>query len=229
MNNIPMRLRILIGVAIVMIPLAIWRIASYRSGSAASRTVRQAAIREDMINENVQGLVEKVTTYETVDAMRATSVLGKIGIKSLPRLKVILREDKRPEVREQAAYAIADVVQSVASVEKPITKQMTADLVDTMENEEVPAVRAAAASALGRIYDYNNMASLLKAMDDKDLGVRVSAHAAVSKIFGRKYKFEPKDPSAQRQIVIKGIAKDWEVYKNRVGTYHDVNRKPSKR
>jgi len=228
-NNIPMRLRILIGVAVVIIPFCIWSIVSYRSDAPRNLTDEQAAIREDRDNGNVKGLAEKVTTYKTRNARRATIVLGTLGPAALPQLRTILREDKRPAVKEQAVYAIAEVVQSEVSVDKPITKQMTADLVEAMANEEVPTVRAAAASALARIYDYNSMASLLKAMDDKDLGVRVSAHEAVSKIFGRKYKFDAKKPSAQRQIVIKEIAQAWETYKNKVGTYHDANRKPAKR
>lgn len=228
MNNIPMRLRILIGIAVVMVPIAVWRIISFQSDSAGL-TAEQAAIREDRINGNVQGLAEKVKTYKRDDARRATSALGRIGRKSMPPLRAILREDKRPAVREQAAYAIADVVRSTAPAGKPIAKEMTADLVATIENEEVPTVRAAAASALGRLRDHSNMAALLKAMDDEDYGVRVSAHAAVSRIFGRKYVFDARLPSAKRQIVIKGIAKDWEVYKSRVGNYHDANRKPANR
>jgi hypothetical protein len=225
-----MRLRILIGAAIVLIPLSIWRVVSYRSDPAPNMTSEQAAIHEDRINGNVEGLVEKVKTYKTGNARRATIVLGTLGPAALPKLKTILREDTRPAVQEQAVYAIAEVVRSEVSVDKPLTKKMTVDLVEAMADEKIPpTVRAAAASSLGRIYDYNNMDSLLKAMDDKDLGVRISAHEAVSKIFGRKYKFDARVASAQRQIVIKEIAQAWETYKNRVGTYHDGNRKPAKR
>jgi HEAT repeat protein len=222
-----MRLRILIGIAVVLTPLVIWRILS--SGEAGpALSSGEIAIREDRINGNVEALVEKVKTSPSKLARRATHALGSVGAKSLPALKIILLEDKRPEIREQAAQALAESVHAAVPNAKPITRQMTAALVSAIENDKTPEVRASAVSALGRLYDYNNMASLLKAMDDEDRRVRVRAHQAVTRIFGRRYEFNPDAPTDKRQDVIKIIEQHWQGMKDSVGEYHDANRKPEK-
>ena len=188
----------------------------------------EIAIREDRLSGNVEGLVEKVKAYPPKLARRATRALGAVGAKSLPALKKILLEDKRPEVRQQAAQAMAQSVHAATQTIKPIDKKMTTALVTAVSSDEIPEVRASAASALGQLYDHSNMKSLLKAMDDDDLTVRRKAYEAVSRIFGRRYEFNPNSPSPERQAVIKGIAKDWQSFKNHVGKYHDDNRKSPK-
>jgi len=222
-----MRLRILIVIVVLLTPLVIWRVVSTRD-AAPSMSPAETAIREDRINGNVEGLVEKVKTSPPKLARRATRALGAVGAKSLPALKKILSEDKRPEVRQQAAHAMAQSIKAAAQPAKPLDMQTTAALVTAVSSDKAPEVRASAASVLGHLYDYNNMDSLLKAMDDEDLNVRRKAYEAVSRIFGRRYEFNTNSPSAERKVVIQAIAKDWEVHKKHVGEYHDKHRKSPK-
>jgi HEAT repeat protein len=226
-NNIPMRLRILIGLCVVLTPLVIWRIVS--SGDPAPTIGPEvAAIQKDLDDGNIDGLVKKVKTYSPKHARRATRALGYAGRKSLPALKRILLEDKRPEIRQQAALAMVNPVKASVPANKTITKQMTAALVTAIATDKAPEVRAAAASVLGRVYDYENMDSLLKAMDDENLNVRRRAYQAVTRIFGRKYLFNPTRSSAKRQVIIQEIDTAWQVYKSHVGDYRDTHRTPIK-
>jgi HEAT repeat protein len=226
-NNIPMRLRILIGLCVVLTPLVIWRIVL--SGDPAPTIEPEvAAIQKDLDDGNIEGLVKKVKTYSPKHARRAVLALGHIGRKSLPALTRILLDDKRAGVRQQAALAMAKPIQASVPANKAITKQMTAALVAALATDEAPEVRAAAISVLGRVYDYENMDSLLKAMDDEDLNVRRRAYQAVTRIFGRKYLFNPTKSSAKRKVIIQEIDKAWQVYKSHVGDYRDTHRTPIK-
>jgi hypothetical protein len=65
-------------------------------------------------------------------------------------------------------------------------------------------------------------------MDDEDLNVRRRAYQAVTRIFGRKYIFNPTSSSAKRQVIIQLIEKDWQVHKSHVGDYRDTHRTPIK-
>jgi HEAT repeat protein len=226
-NYIPMRLRILIGIAVVLTPLVIWRIVS-SGGTTPSLSPEAQAIREDQISGNVEGLTEKVKTYSPQNAGRAVTILGHMGPKSQPILKAILRDDKRPEIRQLAADALAVSIQASAPAKKPLAKQTTAALVTAVATDKSPEVRAAAASALGHVYDHANMDTLLKAMDDDNMDVRRKAYQAVCRIFGREYIFNLNATSKERQVVIRGIAKDWKTFKKRVGDYRDLHRKPTK-
>jgi len=223
----PMRLRVMIVLAVLLTPLAIWRIVSTRD-PAPSMSPPEIAIRKDRINGNVEGLVEKVKASPPKLARRATRALGAVGAKSLPALKRILLEDKRPEVRQQAAQAVAQSVQAAAQRAKPLDSHMTEALVTAISSDDASEVRASAASALGQVYDHSNMGSLLKAMDDEDLAVRRRAFEAVTRIFGRRYIFDPDSASAERRIVIQVITTDWEALKKHIGEYHDHRRKSPK-
>ena len=227
MYYIPMRLRVLIAITVLLTPLVIWRIVSTRN-AAPSMSPAEIAIRKDRLNGNVEGLVKKIKTSPPKLARRATRALGSVGLKSLPSLNKILLEDKRPEVRQQAAQAVAQSVRASAQTTDPFAKEMTAALVTAISSDKAPEVRASAASALGQLYDYRNMKSLLKAMDDENLDVRRRAFEAVTRIFGRRYEFNPNSTSDKRQIVIKAITEDWEVHKELVGEYHDNLRKSPK-
>jgi len=222
-----MRLRVLIALAVLLTPLAIWRIACTRD-SAPNMSPAEIAIRKDRINGNVEGLVEKVKASPPKLARRATRALGAVGAKSLPYLKKILLEDERPAVRQQATQAVVLSVQAAAQRAKPLDSHMTDALVTAISSDNASEVRASAASALGQLYDHRNMGALLKAMDDEDPAVRRRAFEAVTRIFGRRYIFDPNSTSDKRQIVIRLIATDWEVHKKHVGEYHDRRRKSPK-
>ena len=228
MNYIPMRLRVLIAIAVLLTPLVIWRIVS--TGDAApDMSPEEIAIREDRLNGNVEGLVEKVKTYPPKFAKKAVRNLGPGGARSLPFLNKIMLEDKRPEIRQHAAQAAAQAIQVATPKDEPLDERMTDALVTVLSSDKSPEVRAKVASVLGQLYDYNNMASLLKAMDDEHLAVRRKAFEAVTRIFARRYKFKPDGASDKRKAVIQLIAEDWKVYKTHVGEYHDRHRKSSKR
>lgn len=229
MNNIPMRLRILIGIAVVLTPLVIWRVVS-SGGPADPTTPDEVAIENDRKSGNVDGLVEKVKTLSPKLARKATRALGAVGAKSAPALQKILIEDKRPEVRQQAAHSMALAIKASVETNKPIPKKLTTALVAAASKDESPEVRASAIKAMGQVYDYDNMTLLLNKMDDDDLNVRRKAHDAVSRIFGRRYEFNANGTPKERRAVIAVIDQDWRAFKKQIGDYHDVNRnKPKSR
>ncbi|MCP4379714.1 MAG: HEAT repeat domain-containing protein [bacterium] len=227
MPHTPMRLRIPIAITVLLAPLIAWSIISSPSGTFGMSSEEQA-IDEDQINGNIDGLAEKARTYKPELAKKAVRAMGHGGKKSIPALKTILQDNKRPELRQQAAMAMAKAVMVAAEEDKPLDSQMTAPLVIALMNDKTPEVRASAADALGQVYDYSNMSSLLKAMDDEDLTVRRKAYNAVSRIFGREYIFDPNSPSPKRKIIIKAIATDWKVYEKHIGKYHDHHHKIQK-
>jgi len=221
-----MRLRILIATAVLLTPLVVWRVVATRD-APPPMTPEEIAIRKDRISGNVEGLAKKVENLPPKFAKKAVRAMASGGTKSLPFLKKILRKNKRPEIRQQAAQTMAQTLQKTARKAKPLDKKMTDALVEAVLSDKAPEVRASAASALGQVYDYSNMASLLKAMDDESLAVRRRAFEAVSRIYGRRYEFNPNSASSKRQIVIQAIAADWEAHKKHVGEYHDRRRKPT--
>lgn len=227
MYYIPMRLRILIAIAVLLIPLVVWRILSTQD-AAPPMSPEEIVIREDRLSGNIEGLAEKVKTYRPRYAKKAVRNMGPAGAKSLPFLKKILLKDNRSEIRQLAAQTMAQAIQVAAQKTKPLDKRMTDALVTALSSDEVPEVQASAASALGQVYDYSNMASLLKAMDSKHLAVRRRAFEAVTRIFGRRYEFNPNSASDKRQIVIQAITADWEIHKKYIGKYHDNRRKSPK-
>jgi hypothetical protein len=222
----PMRLRVGIAITVLLIPLVVWRIVSQQN-TAPDMSPEEIAIGEDRINGNVDGLAEKARTYKPKFAKKAVRAMGWGGKKAMPVLRKILLNKKRPELRPQAAMAMANVIVAVAEKDKPLDNRITAPLVTAL-NDEDPELRASAADALGQVYDYNNMPSLLRSMDDEHLIVRRKAYDAVSRIFGRKYVFNVNSPSPERKIIIKAIAADWKVHEKHVGKYHDHHRKTPK-
>ena len=73
-----------------------------------------------------------------------------------------------------------------------------------------PAIRAAAAKSLGRLKLWDSMPALLAALKDGDRRVRGAANAAIVKVLGADYGFDPNARNeAERRKVIETIAAEY--------------------
>jgi hypothetical protein len=214
-----MHLRIMIGVAAI---LAIWVVWSFALASDLSPELE--AIRQDGINGNIEGLAEKAETYPPKLAKTAIRTMAPQGAKALPTLGSILLKNEKVELRAEAALTIAKAIKKATPAQRPLAKEMTKVLITALKEEKEAQVKVAIATAIGNLRDYNNMESVLDLMGDDDPDVRRRAHVAATKIFGRKYEFNPKGTPAERKAAISGIRQAWAESRGHVGPYHDAYR-----
>ena len=73
-----------------------------------------------------------------------------------------------------------------------------------------PEVRAKAARRMGLLYDYNNMDSLLDAMEDPSPEVRAAANKAVVRMIGLDAHFDANGPIEKRQKIINLFRREWQ-------------------
>jgi len=209
----------MIGVAAV---LTIWVVWSFVFASDLSS--EQAAIRRDARNGNIEGLAKKAETYPPKLAEEAIGSMAPQGAKALPALGTILLKNKNPELRAKAALTIAKAILKATPAKQPLAKEMTKILVTALKEEKESQVKADIATAIGNLRDYNNMESVLDLMGDDDPDVRRKAYVAATKIFGRKYEFNPKGQPAERKAALSNIRQAWGESQTHVGTYHDAYR-----
>lgn len=226
MPNISVRLTILIVATAMLTSLATWRLFLNPPPSQPNLSDAEAAIREDRLSGNIQGLLEKAYTLPPKDAEKAILAIGRTKGDSIGALRKILVADKKPRMKQRALQATAMVIRQAAKESKKLDPKMTAVLTNTLANDESAEVRGAAARTIGELYDYTNVPSLLKAMNDESIDVRRKAHRAVSRIWGRTYEFDLTAPANERQTLIDTIADDWKVHQAQVGKFLDDNRTP---
>jgi len=123
----------------------------------------------------------------------------------LPHLKKAVRSgDER--IREAAAIGIGRLGES----SDPDV------LISALRNDRAATVRAAAATALGRLNCWEAGPALIDALEDPDTNVRSRAGAALRKIMGVDFHYRANDPD--RAKAIQKIRKWWpEFYDGHLG------------
>ena len=166
---------------------------------------------------NVEALGAETANKDPLTARRAVQTLGYAGRKAVPHIRRAM-SDPRPEVRQQAASAYA----------RAADPKKSAPLREIARTDKSPTVRASAVTALGRERIYEEMDTLLDAMDDDDFIVRRRAAESVVQLIGRRYPYKPGAPSAKRKEYIAVIRRFWKATKGHVSNYYDTTRQRSK-
>ncbi len=206
-----MKVKILAVVAAILCVVAIWRLMPTRDAPIGGLDARMEKLRAD---GDVEALSKEAASKDIPTARRAVESMGFVGFKALKHIRVAM-EDPRPAVRQKAvtAYATAAKPKSIAPVLKEIVR-----------TDNSPIVRATAVTALGRERVYEEMETLLAAMNDDDIVVRRRAAEAVVLMIGRRYPYKPHAPSAERLKSIAVIRKFWIRARTVAGKYYDRDR-----
>jgi hypothetical protein len=112
--------------------------------------------------------------------------------------------DPRGQVREAAVAQYGQITDRF-NVE-PLNQAVTQD--------PAPAVRAAAAKALGNLRSWNGTDALLRGLSDSDPFVRECSYMAIQRIIGVRYQYDPEGPPAQRAQMAAMIRRDLPKFKN---------------
>jgi len=96
---------------------------------------------------------------------------------------------------------------AVVGIRRLGPKADTRVLIEALRTDESPAVRVAAATALGQLKCWNAGPALMDALADPDARVRSRAGAALDRIIGLKMGFRANGPNRQR--VIRKIRTVW--------------------
>ena len=138
---------------------------------------------------NVKALGELARTGDEKVSTLAIRALGRCGQAAGDELRGLM-SDKRPGIRAKAAVALACAAPAPSA----------ADLTGMLARDAEPAVRAAAARALGRMAAFEELDALLEGLNDADRSVREASAAAIHEITGMDFVFPlGDDESAGRQ------------------------------
>ncbi|MCE5279532.1 MAG: HEAT repeat domain-containing protein [Planctomycetaceae bacterium] len=139
---------------------------------------------------NVEALGKIARGSDDARAMRAASALGTLA--KDPRtggILLSLLKDSRPPVRERVVLSIAKT---------PVPRQHAKIVMDVLRSDPSPAVRAAAAEALGQMKAVEAVPVLADALSDQDI-VYDRSRVALKNIMGVIPGFSERDSPARRQ------------------------------
>ena len=223
-----LRLRILIVIAVgLAIVAAWWFVTDHGHGDMGPD---EARILELERKGDTEGLGAEVAGSELRVVRMALAALGRMATDPAVEQIEKAMSDGRPAVRSAAAFTYATARREAKA---PL---LTDRLLD---EDEDPAVRATAASAIGRMIAYEEMESLLTAMvHDPELSVRSRAAEAVWTILGRKDgRYRAGAPKKERYAVVyvdpvgkdefSSLATLWKNDKEHIVQFHDSRRKKS--
>jgi len=212
MQKPPLRLVVLIAVAVVLAGLVIWQLAFPGEDDASAEPDAAAARIEELRRErNVAGLAKEVSASDARTARRAVAALGRIGSEAVQQVKQAMR-DPRPRVREQAASSFAEVAQ----------REDAAPLARLAVEDKSPNVRAAAVSGLNRMCAYDQMESLLAAMMDGDIIVRRRAYRAAKRFACVQVAYRADDPPSKRRAAVQQLRAEWLKHRDRARRYWEM-------
>lgn len=137
------------------------------------------------------------------------------GASARDEIEPIFR-DPRGQVREAAVNQYGQITDRF-NVE-PLNQAVTQD--------PAPAVRAAAAKALGNLRSWNGTDALVRGLSDPDPFVRECSYMAIQRIIGVQYQYDPEGPPAQRAQMASLIRRDLPKFR---GAYeYDMKRQEQK-
>lgn len=211
MLDVPLRLRILIGVAAVLTVAAAVKLIFFTGGDDLGDRQRDpdfARIETHRRAKDIAALAKEVSRSNEKVARLAVGAMGRMGPEALPEITRAM-EDRRPRVREKAATAFAQAARY----------DQAAPLAKLAREDDSSNVRAAAVSGLSRICAFDEMETILAAMDDPDIAVRRRASKAATRIACVMVGYKAEDPPAQRKAAIQRMHAHWEKEKETARQY----------
>jgi HEAT repeat protein len=206
-----MKLKILVAAAAILGLLLIWQLMG-----SGGRPINELDARMEQLRAagDVEALAAEAKSSDLPTARRAVEAMGFVGQKAIKHIRLAL-DDPRPQIRQKAATAYARVAEPKNIA--PVTK--------AAQTDKSPVVRASAITALGRERIYEEMETLLDAMEkDDDVVVRRRATESVVLLIGRRYPYKPDAPAAQRRQSVAVIRKFWARARESASKYYDKDR-----
>ncbi len=226
MKSSQIRFIVMLVIAGVLGVAVVWQLFFSGSGSPAARstpaTPRPGGAvgiddgQGDLRNLATSNSAEAAQTLQTVlsspDADRAATAAQAMGLSGQSRYQVTLEAaltDERPAVRAGAMDGLRGLPGEVA-----------VDQVQKLLSDQAPPVRAASARYAGARRQWGVLPELISLMEDPDPEVRGAGYAAVTRIIGRSYTFDPQGSPAARAATIASLREHW-------GTLRDNPMQPS--
>lgn len=198
--------------AAALLPVVVWKYTWRDRDDPLPRDPRTARIEQYRREGNISTLVGELDNADVETARRAVQALGHLGQEAVKHVERAIG-DPRPLVREAAAAELGR-----------LNDQNSAPLLaETARNDESANVRGSAASALGRMYAYEQMEALLDAMGDSNTTVRRRAYAAWYRITGVGREFHADDLQSCRRVA-EELRKLWPVIRPRIIQYYEGKR-----
>ncbi len=204
-----MRIRVLIAVAALLtVGVAVKYIffsgpELYDGPDAAMAEVEKLAR-----DKNVAGLARQVQKGNERMACLAVAAMGRMGEVVRPEIEKALT-DKRPAVREKAATAFAKVAPRIEA----------AKLAVMIKQDTSADVRAAAVAGLDRMFAFQEMETILDAMEDSDPAVRRRASVAATKFTCAIVQYDPEGSLEECRRGAARMRKVWEQDKVKAAAY----------
>ena len=211
MRNISPRLRIFIGLAVALALIVAGKLLFFGGEDTSTDDARgpqHARIEKLRRAKNLAALgAESGHASENV-ARLAVGALGRLGPEALPKIAKAMG-DKRPRVREKSATAYAQVARH----------DQAAPLAKLAREDRSANVRAAAVAGLGRVCAFDEMETILVAMDDPDIAVRRRASKAATRIACVIVGYKADDLPAKRRAAIQRMRAHWQKEKDSARQY----------
>lgn len=213
-------LLVLIGIALPLAAAVVWRFATTGGGNAEVEAEAEAEvdpiaarIEQHRRNGDTAALARETSSADVKAVRLAMYALVDSGPAGLPHIERAIRDD-RPQVREAAAAALG----------RAAGRDRSGLLAEVVSKDTAANVRATAASALGRMRAYNEMETLMVALEDSDVTVRRRANAAINRITGVHFKFRADDPKDKRSKAIATLRELWPIMKPNMERYYTRQR-----
>ncbi len=197
--------------AVLLITLARMLAGLGGDGGASQGDPDLARVEKLAENGDVEALAQEVDHQRIEVARRAVRGLGRIGRRAAPRIENLLRVNPRPEVREEAALALA----KAAGDERALV------LAEAAKRDKSPDVRAAAVTGLASVRAVDEMEAIFDALLDENRMVRIRAAAAVDKITGRRWELYVDGPAHKRAEAVQKLRQAWPGMKANPKLYWD--------
>jgi HEAT repeat protein len=157
-----------------------------------------ARIQKLESKKDVPGLTAAIGDPDPKVGARAATVLARVAGKQAQAALQQAMKDSRPEIRVAATEAYGDVGD----------RNQVGVINELMTGDSSPSVRVAACLAAGRLYAWNCVEPLVKALDDPDKNVRQAASMGMQKILGLKTpNYQAGADAASRKKAIAEIQK----------------------
>jgi len=193
--------------------------------TSSDQAVRLEGLQKLPAENTQQSFSAAVQAIQHDDAATARAAVRTLGCMpqrgAVSALAKVIAEDRRPEIREEAALAL-----SGCSPEKS-----SEVLREAVQKDVSPQVRAAAAIGLGRVGGLRDVEFLLHVCEsDRDPLVQYQAVGALEKILGIGFTFDPGLSADRRRVTVERVrvaatirAK---VLRDRAHTHREAGRTP---